>query len=162
MTKSITAEEALRKATTYCARAEHCLSEVRQKLWQWRLEECYHEETLRYLTDNNYIDEWRYAEAFARDKHRLSAWGARRIADELRSRRIPSEAISAALAQLEAEAPITDKLSSLLERKFASLPADLEPRKQRERLLRYALYKGYDYDAARSAIERLLMTDFDD
>lgn len=159
--KQITKDVALVKATTYCARAEHCLHEVRQKLWQWKLEEEHHDEVLRYLADNNYVDEWRYAEAFARDKHRFSAWGVRRIADELRARHIPSDAISAALAALEEEFPTGDQLFKLLERKLASLPEGLEPRKRYDRLVRYALYKGYDYDAVRATLSALL-SDLDD
>lgn len=159
--KQITKDAALAKATSYCARAEHCLHEVREKLWQWRLPAEHHEEILRYLTDHHYIDEGRYAEAFARDKHRFSAWGSRRIADELRARRIPSDAIRAALATLEEEYPMTDQLTTLIERKRATLPASLEPRKQHERLMRYALYKGYGYDEVRSALERVL-SDLDD
>lgn len=157
----ITKEKALAKATTYCARSEHCLYEVRQKLWQWKLAEEHHDEVLRYLTDNDYIDERRYAEAFARDKHRFSAWGLHRIADELRARRILSEDIQMALTALEEEYPMADQLTKLLERKLSSLPEGLEARKRHERLMRYALYKGYAYDDVRSIIEQLV-TDLDD
>lgn len=159
--KPITKDEALRKATSYCARAEHCLHEVRQKLWQWRLDEAHHEEVLYYLTDNGYIDEARYAEAFARDKHRFSAWGVRRIADELRARRVPSALIRRAIASLEEEFPLEDQLTTLLERKLASIPEGLEPRKRYDRLMRHALYKGYSYDEIRDTLGRLLQ-DLDD
>ena len=49
-----------------------------------------------------------------------------------------------------------DQLSALLERKYHSLPAGLEPRKVYDRLTRFALYRGYPYEDVREAISELL------
>ena len=47
-------------------------------------------------------------------------------------------------------------ITALLERKYRSLPAGLEPRKVYDRLTRFALYRGYPYEDVREAISELL------
>lgn len=149
-------DEALRRASAYCAKAERCKHDVEHKLAQWGVDAAYWEPIVSYLTEHNYLDEERYARAFARDKHRFSAWGLRRIAQELRGKRLPGYIISAAVEELQEEFAMQDKLLELMQRKLATIPERLEPRKRYERLMRYAAYKGYDYDDAQRIVEQLL------
>ncbi|MDO4692490.1 MAG: regulatory protein RecX [Porphyromonadaceae bacterium] len=143
----LTEEQALSKAARYCVGAERCLWEVQRKLAQWGASPEDYEPILAYLLAEGFVCEARYAEAFARDKHRFSGWGARRIEQELRARQIKSADIGTALGALEAELDPQEQLQKLLEKKYRSLPEGLDRRKAYERLMRYGLYRGYDYDA---------------
>ena len=80
-----------------------------------------------------------------------------RLLLRLRRHRIPSRLIDAAIEELEEEEiQGEDQLTALLERKYRSLPAGLEPRKIYDRLTRFALYRGYPYEDVREAISERL------
>ncbi|WP_044189067.1 regulatory protein RecX [Porphyromonas sp. COT-290 OH860] len=154
----LTREQALGKAARYCVGAERCLWEVRRKLEQWEASPEDYADILNYLQTEGFVDEGRYAEAFARDKHRFSGWGARRIEQELRGRHLKSADIAAALRRLEEELDPREQLQKLLEKKYKSLPSGLDRHKVYERLMRYGLYRGYDYEAVSSVASALTAT----
>ena len=109
------------------------------------------------MEQEDYLNEERFARAFVRDKYRFNGWGPLRLQAELRRHRIPSRLIDAAIEELEEEEMRgDDQLTALLERKYRSLPAGLEPRKVYDRLTRFALYRGYPYEDVREAISELL------
>ena len=109
------------------------------------------------MEQEGYLNEERFARAFVRDKYRFNGWGPLRLQAELRRHRIPSHLIDAAIEELEEdEMQGEDQLTALLERKYRSLPAGLEPRKVYDRLTRFALYRGYPYEDVREAISELL------
>ena len=70
--------------------------------------------------------------------------------------------IAATLEELEEETSAEDeepRVLELLRTKQHSLPTGLERRKAYDRLMRFGLYRGYDYDEVREAITQLLDTD---
>lgn len=154
--KALDHAAALSRAQSYCALAERCAHQVKQKLRLWGAAECDYEDIIERLRSRDFINHRRYAHAFARDKHRLSGWGAQRIARELRARHIEAEHIQSALAELAEEHDIQAKLRTTLEGKLKTFPPNLDRRKAYERLMRYGLYRGYDYDAVSSLAEGLL------
>ncbi len=147
---------ALARAERYCAQAEHCLYEVRHKLRLWGAQADEIPAILDSLVERGFVDEARYARAFARDKHRFSGWGAQRIASQLRARHLASADIATAVAELQAEFDTADKLRTLLTSRYRTLPASLPRARAYERLMRYGLYRGYSYDAVASVVSSLL------
>lgn len=104
MEKTVLSKEEYRnKAARYCAASEHCESEVREKLRQWGAASRTADEIVDFLIDNNYINEERYARAFAHDKLRYNGWGKRKIQYMLVGKRISAQAIEAALAAIDNE-----------------------------------------------------------
>lgn len=156
MRKDISQEQCYQKACDYCAKAERSPQRVRFKLREWGAEPEWINAILEKLIASNYISSLRYAQAFARDKHRLAGWGMQRIKQQLISERIPLADIQVALQDLKDEYNSDDKLRKLLESKLRSLPSSLEAYKKRERLVRAALYKGYTYGEAKMVIATLL------
>lgn len=153
--KVLTPEEALERAASYCVKAERCIRQVRDKLYQWGVRGEDVDTIVDTLVERQFVDERRYARAYARDKHRFSSWGVRRIASELRQRGISSEDIREAISELEEECCIDEQLQALLERKWRTISGDVPRRKAWEQMARYALYRGYDYDAIRPILVRL-------
>lgn len=98
---ALSRDEYRNKAARYCAAAEHCESEVREKLRQWGAEAKISDEIIDYLIDNNFINEERYACAFAHDKLRYNGWGKIKIRYMLTGKRISSHAIETALAAID-------------------------------------------------------------
>ena len=76
---SLKYEEALYKSAAYCSQSEHCISDLRNKLTQWGVMESDWDKIIRYLVDENYINESRYAIAFTKDKFRYNKWGKIKI-----------------------------------------------------------------------------------
>lgn len=104
------------------------------------------------LVEEKYIDDLRYASAFARDKSSIAGWGATKIRYMLAAKGIDRETIAAALQEVD-EGKASDRLEKLLSAKVRSLKDDPQCRMK---LLRFALGRGYQYDEAAEVIARLL------
>ena len=161
----LTPQEAYARLASYCAQAERSPSDLRRRMQRLELEEELQAELLERLEREGFVSGERFARAFVHDKHRFNGWGPRRLEHELRRHGIASSVIAATLEELEEETSAEDEESRVLEllrTKQRSLPAGLERRKAYDRLMRFGLYRGYDYDEVREAITQLLDTDESD
>ena len=149
-------EQALAALMRLCARAEKSESDARRLMRGWGLAERDAEQVLGKLVRDRFIDDGRYAEAFVREKINLSGWGARKIADALHRKRIARETIERALAALDA-GTARERLADLLRRKMRTLRA-ATPYELKNKLIRYGLAQGYDYEAVRDAADELIAT----
>ncbi|MCD7720882.1 MAG: RecX family transcriptional regulator, partial [Prevotellaceae bacterium] len=77
--KTYTEKEAYERASLLCARAEHCLSQIRGKLAAWGLSPAAQGRVLARLVDERFIDEARFSRAYALDKFRYNGWGRLKI-----------------------------------------------------------------------------------
>ncbi len=152
----ISLSDARTKAERYCAKAERSLRAIKDKLYTWQVPKEYHTEIINHLYEANFLDEKRYALAFARDKHRFSAWGKERIKAELRINLVSNEAIETTLSEVFDEFDEEEQLEKILSKKFNSLKPSDSPRKHFEQLMRYGMYRGYRYEQIRKHIDRLL------
>ena len=158
----LTPQEAYARLASYCAQAERSPSDLRRRMQRLELAEELQTELLMRLEAEGFVSGERFARAFVHDKHRFNGWGPRRLEHELRRHGIASSVIAAALEELEEETSAEDeepRVLELLRAKQRSLPAGLERRKAYDRLMRFGLYRGYDYDEVREAITQLLDTD---
>ena len=122
-------EQALAALMRLCARAEKAESDARRPMRGWA---------------DRFIDDRRYADAFVREKMRLSGWGAYKIRAALRRKGIAPETIDAAWAAVD-PAGMGDRLRTQLARKVRTLRA-ATPRELKTKLIRYGLSLGYDYE----------------
>lgn len=140
--KELTEQEAFCKAAALCAKAEHCQSEIADKLNKWMVAPELTERILDRLVKERYIDERRYARFYAHDKLRYNQWGRLKIAQGLRLKRIRRE-------------DITEALEALDEKEYRSIIIGVLRTKQRSvkgrndyernmKLLRYAAGKGFE------------------
>lgn len=158
----LTPQEAYARLASYCAQAERSPSDLRRRMQRLELAEELQAELLTRLEAEDFVSGERFARAFVHDKHRFNGWGPRRLEHELRRHGIASSVIATALEELEEETSAEDeepRVLQLLRTKQRSLPAGLERRKAYDRLMRFGLYRGYDYDEVREAITQLLDTD---
>ena len=161
----LTPQEAYTRLASYCAQAERSPSDLRRRMQRLELEEELQAELLTRLEAEGFVSGERFARAFVHDKHRFNGWGPRRLEHELRRHGIASSVIATALEELEEETSAEDeepRVLQLLRSKQRSLPAGLERRKAYDRLMRFGLYRGYDYDEVREAITQLLDTEDSD
>lgn len=126
-----------------CARREYCRSEMRQKaLKALDGDAAAAEEVLESLVADGFVDDARYAGAFAREKSSLNGWGPVKIRFMLKAKGIESSDIDEALSSIDAGAA-TVKLDKLLAAKAKSLEGDPQARLK---LIKYALSRGYNYE----------------
>jgi len=130
-----------------CAKSEHCSADIYRKALNALSEstsdrEAQAREIVASLIADGYLSDERYASAFARDKASICGWGPIKIRYALRSKDIPAETISAALADIDTTQADT-RLERLLEAKRKALQGDPQARLK---LIRFALSRGYDYD----------------
>ena len=159
----LTPQEAYARLASYCAQAERSPSDLRRRMQRLELAEELQAELLTRLEAEGFVSGERFARAFVHDKHRFNGWGPRRLEHELRRHGITPSVIAATLEELEEEETRAEdeesRVLELLRTKQRSLPAGLERRKAYDRLMRFGLYRGYDYDEVREAITQLLDTD---
>jgi regulatory protein len=136
-----------------CSRREYCVGDIRKKLMvQLEGNAAEAAEILEHLMKEKYIDDLRYASAYARDKASISGWGATKIRYMLSAKGISSEVISQALEEIDSSKAQV-RLDKLMENKFKSLKDDPQCRLK---MLRFGLGRGYSYEDVASAVDALL------
>ena len=144
-------EKALDKMRRLCSRREYCVSDIRTKLMKELEGNAQKVETaLNKLIEERYVDDLRYATAYARDKASISGWGATKIRYMLSAKGVAKDVISEALNEVD-ESKATSRLEKLLEHKYKSLKDDPQ---WKIKLLRFALGRGYSYDEVSDQIRR--------
>lgn len=136
-----------------CARAEHCRADVLDKLRRRGLSAAVAAAAADRLEREGFIDEHRYARAFALDKLRYSRWGRTKIRAALAARRLSSADISDALDALDdREYEQVFELSA--RSKLRSLNGEA-PRARREKLARFLLGRGFEPELVMSRLDAL-------
>ena len=132
-----------------CSRQECCSRDIRAKALR-RLDgdEAAADEILASLVEEKYVDDLRYASAFAREKSSLTGWGPVKIRFALSAKGIDRETSDAALAAVDGDSA-SEKLVKLLCAKAKTLEGD--PHK-RLKLIKFALTRGYGYDQVEAAL----------
>lgn len=144
-------EKALDKMRRLCSRREYCVSDIRTKLMKELEGDAQKVETaINKLKNEKYVDDLRYATAYARDKASISGWGATKIRYMLSAKGVAKDVISEALNEVD-EVKASTRLEKLLENKYKSLKDDPQ---WKIKLLRFALGRGYSYDEVNDQIHR--------
>ena len=149
-----TPEQALAALMRLCARAEKSQEDARRLMRGWGLAEREGEQVLARLVRDRFIDDGRYAEAFVREKLRLSGWGEYKIRTALQRKRIDRALIDAALAEADRPA-MGERLRRQLERKARTAKYSTQY-ELKTKLIRYGLSLGYDYETVVEAASGLV------
>jgi len=143
-TRILDPKTALLKAERYCVYQERAQQEVREKLYSWGLYQRDIENIIAELISNNFLNEERFANAYALGKFRQKGWGKIKIKQGLKLKRVPENLIKKALQQIDLDNYIV-KLKGILEKKDALLK-EKDPYKRKYQLKQYAFGKGYEGD----------------
>jgi regulatory protein len=154
MAYTIDKQTALKKAQNICAKQEKCKADIRQKLFEWKVETKDHNWILEHLEKEKFIDETRFAGFYVRDKFRFNKWGKIKIEFELRTKQIPVEILREAIETIDSKQYL-EACKNLLNQKLNSLK-DKEPHKLKEKLIRYGQSKGYEAEILFSISEKLI------
>lgn len=150
--KQLTPEQALQKLKHYCAYQERSHSEVVEKLYAlgvWKKE---HNAIIASLIEEGYLNEERFAIAFAGGKFRMKKWGRTKIKYELKQRQVSEYCIKKALKQITEE-DYQAALQQLATEKYAALKGE-QYLVRMKKTMDYLLAKGYEPDLVRVAVEK--------
>ena len=139
--KTYTLEAAKSAIERYCAFQERCQSEVEERLRSMGVLPEALPELVADLMANGFLNEERFARAFARGKFRIKGWGPRKIAQGLQAKRVSSACINLGLSELE-----EGEVRGYLLRQREKYPDDQE-------FLAWAYRRGYDRSSALQALQ---------
>lgn len=135
-----------------CSKAEYCRADMyRKALKDLEGDEEAAQKVVETLVAEKYVDDARFASAFAREKASLQGWGPVKIRFQLRGKGVPESVIAAALEEIEPE-KADARLEKLLSAKARTLEGDPQ---FRLKLLKFALSRGYDYNTVEAALKKI-------
>ncbi|MGN0206051.1 MAG: regulatory protein RecX [Muribaculaceae bacterium] len=157
MKKQRTPESAYIEAASLCVRGEQCSSDILNRLLKWEIGKEDALAIVAKLEKERFIDNRRFAGAFARDKAHFQAWGKGKIRYHLRMKGIEQQIIDEALESIDT-ARYDDGMRQAILAKARSM-ASREPLKARASLYRFAASRGYDFEKAKAIINQCLNCD---
>jgi len=154
MNKSFTVDEIKKKLEYYCAYQDRCHQEVEKKLKEYRLIPEARELILIHLIQNNFLNEQRFAQSFARGKFRIKKWGRKRIVQELKFREISDYNIKSALKEIDED----DYWKTILEVAMTknALIKEKNPYLRKQKLYQHLYRKGFESDLIQDVLKDLL------
>lgn len=149
------AARCLSRLQKLCSKAEYCEADIyRKALKDLEGDADAARKVLEALISEKYVDNARYASAFAREKAAIQGWGPVKIRFQLKAKGVSEENIRAALEEVD-EGKQADKLRKVLLAKARNLAGDPQ---LRLKLLRFGLTRGYDYDAVEAEVSKIIAT----
>lgn len=142
--KKLTPSEAKQKIYRYCAYQERAHLEVRNKLYEYGLFKNDVEEIISDLITEGFLNEERFAKAFAGGKFRMKQWGRIKIIHELEAKGLTKNCIALGLKEIEQE-HYFKTLKELLVKKSKQLQ-ETNVFVLRDKLAKYAIQKGFEPD----------------
>jgi regulatory protein len=143
----LTQEQALVKARAWCASQERCIQETRNKLSDWGLYGEKAEEIIAQLIIEGFLNEERFAKAFAGGKFRIKKWGRRKIIQELKKKHISEPCIRRGISAIDEEDYLAT-LRTLLNKKTREI-RETDPLKRKAGIVNFLIGKGYEPELIR-------------
>lgn len=143
MPTPLSEEQAYQKLAALYAVSEQCVADIRRKMQRWTIIGDA-EGIIDRLIKERFIDERRFARAFALDKFRYNHWGREMIRMEMKRRLISSADIDYGLSEIP-EDEYEAALRHLIEAKRPTVKGKSEY-EVKQKIIRYALGKGYEMD----------------
>ncbi|MFW5706838.1 MAG: regulatory protein RecX [Bacteroidota bacterium] len=151
--KSLTVDELKKKLARYCAWRERCSTEAEEKLIALGAGKKHIAEVLKWLVEENYLNDERFAIAFASGKFNYNRWGNFRIAGELAKRGIERKLIDKALSSIEPQA--YQKTANMLAQKKYSEVKDDNFHSKKQKTAAYLVSKGFETEIAWKAVNTI-------
>ncbi len=145
--------EAMLKIEHYCAYQERCQKEVKEKLFSYGLNSSEVNQLLEKLVSRGFLNEERFAKAFAGGKFRQKKWGRNKIVRELKLRQISEYCIKKALKEID-----DADYSSTIEKTAAKYAAGLKSGTsfaRKQKVIKYLMSRGFEYEQCHDIIKHL-------
>lgn len=144
---------ALDKLRSWCGYQERCQQEARDKLYEFSLLTEAIESIIATLIADNFINEERFAKAYAGGKFRIKKWGKIKIKMGMKQKKISDACIKLGLAEID-EGAYFSTLQKIIEIKKRTLLSEKNKINKKYKLIRYAQSKGYETDLILDALKQ--------
>ncbi|WP_336410078.1 regulatory protein RecX [Xylanibacter brevis] len=146
----MTEQEAYLRLAALCAQAEHCEYEMQEKMRRWEIADDAQARVMQRLITERYVDDERFARAFANDKVKYNKWGRRKVEQAMWLKHIAEDIRQRVLDSIDDEEYIAI-LRPLLQQKRRSVKArnDYE---LRQKLIKFAIGRGFTMDIIKQCI----------
>ena len=151
MKQEISEKEALLRLAALCAQGEHCQWEMTEKLRKWEIGEEAQARIMQKLVSGRYVDDERFARAFAMDKVRYNKWGRRKVEQALWQKHIDDDIRQRVLDDISDEEYL-NMLRPLLKQKRRTTKAASDYELD-QKLIRFAVGRGFTFDIIRQCID---------
>ncbi|MCE2741751.1 MAG: RecX family transcriptional regulator [Sphingobacteriales bacterium] len=148
-----TQTEAILKAANFCAYQERCHQEVLAKLQEWGIYGDEAAELILFLIENNYLNEERFAKAFAGGKFRVKKWGRTKIKRELKLRQISDFCIGVGLKEIDPDDYLMT-LQAVLQKQIDKSKIK-HPMLLKQKVFQYAMQRGYESDIIQDVLKTM-------
>ena len=142
--KKFTPNQASIKAQNFCAYQERCQQEMRDKLYEWGLYSNDVENIIANLISDNFLNEERFAKAFAGGKFRIKKWGRVQIKIELKRKKISDYCIKKGMQEID-DADYLKTLKDILAKKLKENPKGKQ-QVRNYKAAQYAMSRGFESD----------------
>ena len=151
--KSMTISEAKKNIEHYCVYQERCHKEVVNKLKDLGIIQNAIDIIVADLIQNNYLNETRFAQSFARGKFKIKKWGKVKIHRELNKREISEYNIKIGMKEIS-DSDYEETFNMLLEKKLSEL-SHLSESEQKRKIFNYLSYRGWEVDKIFEALRKI-------
>ncbi|MCE9540363.1 MAG: RecX family transcriptional regulator [Bacteroidetes bacterium] len=142
--KKLTPAQALVRAQQTCAYQERCHQEMRNKLFEWGLYPDAVENILANLITENFLNEERFAKAYAGGKFRIKKWGRIKIKIELRKRKLSDYCIKKGMLEID-DKDYIKTLKQLIAKKSKEIKGG-KGQVRNYKIAQYAASRGFEQD----------------
>lgn len=147
----LTVLEAQKKMEYYCAYQERCHKEVVKKLQELGMIPNSIDTIVSKLVEDNYLNETRFAQSYARGKFRIKKWGKIRIRRELKARDLSDYNIKKGLEEIP-DLDYNTTFSALFEKRKKEVYENI-PSVKKKKIISYMVYRGWELEKIYEAMQ---------
>ncbi len=155
----ITREGAFLMAANLCAKSEYCETEIKKRLHRWGINTIDINHIIDELYRNRFLDEYRFASSYAKDKYRFNGWGTRKIRFYLKNYGINTDAIETGIDSIDQDEYKECLFNQLIKKNSNH---DLTNYEQRAKVFNHLKNRGYETELIWEAINKLMNSDASD
>jgi len=152
--RPLTFDEALSRAAGLCAKCEQCTPDLRRKMSTWGLSSSDADRIITRLEEMNFVDDARFARAYAHDKLVFSGWGRNKILQGLWAKRLSRADIDQSLDEIDEE-----EYESVAERviraKIRNSKEGISTYEAKLKVLKFAMQRGFEARLASRILSQL-------
>lgn len=156
--KVYTSAQAFVKIASFCAYQERTQQEVRSKLYEYGIKTDEVEVIIVKLIEENFLNEERFAKAFAGGKFRVKKWGRNKIIRELEMRNLSAYCIKSGLKEIE-EQDYLDTIHQIITKKTDEVSAKNSYQKT-YKIAQYLISRGFEADLVWDILKELRSTEY--
>ncbi|MDE6378508.1 MAG: RecX family transcriptional regulator [Duncaniella sp.] len=141
--KPLDYSQALSRCASLCEQCEQCTPDLLAKMARWGVSHSDASKVISKLESLRFVDDRRFARAFAHDKVCFSGWGRYKVIRGLMAKRLPREIIDIAMEGVEEEEYL-DVLRRVTASRLRRFEDEMPDYEERMKILRHLLQRGFE------------------